>query len=238
MILTNRSQLDATLGWVLDTNAHPAAYFIWLAPSDPTDLPAPLRGAPVIGSDGSDLLGRLQEAVHSTSSGVVVLRGGLSALSPSEKRTLDVRREQLLDLDCTLVFIESVDREPALRRDLPNVMSIVREHFRLVRPSWDDDDMWPAAAGPWGRFAARLPEIFTHGSIIFSKGKAHFKVGPIDTCPKCGHKPTRGRTQLTFRYAPATTQVQEVDAWVCQCGEVYVPGDIARAAHQRAFATS
>lgn len=99
----------------------------------------------------------------------------------------------------------------------------------------DDSGMWPAANVPWERFAARLPKVFSKGSILYSNGRAHFKAGPVDACPKCGGRPVRGMTRLAFHLAPAATREQQVEAWVCPCGEAYVPGDIARAAHRLAF---
>jgi hypothetical protein len=236
MVVHDNQTLNRTLGWVLDSEAFPAAYCVWCDPVMRLDLPYRSSTATVFGSDGGDLLGRLPNlASQSAHHGVVVLRDWLSALAPVEKRSLDVQREQLLRLDKKLIFVESTTQERAIRRELPNVISIVREHFRLVRPSWDDDDMWPAAAEPWDRFAARLPKFHSHGSILYIDGKAHFKAGPVDACPKCGARPVRGTTQITFRYAPAETRDQQVVGWVCPCGEAYVPGDVAREAHRRAF---
>ena len=102
----------------------------------------------------------------------------------------------------------------------------------------DDADMWPAAAEPRDRLVAKVPAVFTHGSIVYRNGKALFKAGPVPACPKCGARPVRGRTRITFHYAPSATREQEVDAWVCPCGEAYIPGDAARAAHAAAFASA
>ena len=224
MLFHDDQTLNLALSWALATDAHPAVYCIWFDPTMRLNLAIPPDTATVLGSDGGDLLGRLPSLVsQSPAHGVVVLRDWLSALTPVEKRSLDVHREQLLQLDKKLIFIELTTQERALRRELPSVMAIVREHFRLVRPSWDDDDMWPAPAEPWDRFAARLPKFYSHSSILYIDGEAHFKAGPVDACPRCGARPVRGTTQITFRYAPAETRDQQVVGWVCPCGEPYVP---------------
>jgi hypothetical protein len=54
-------------------------------------------------------------------------------------------------------------------------------------------------------------------------------------CPQCKIPLTQGPATLTFKHAPTATQVQQVEAWVCSCGELYVPGEIAKEAYHRAF---
>jgi hypothetical protein len=45
----------------------------------------------------------------------------------------------------------------------------------------------------------------------------------------------RGSAIIVFSHAPQQTQKQTVDAWKCQCGESYVPGEIARKAFKAAM---
>ncbi len=62
---------------------------------------------------------------------------------------------------------------------------------------------------------------------------------PVKSCPRCGTAPKRGPTTLEFVHAPAATRAQLVEGWVCpKCGERYIEGEVARAAHARAFQKS
>jgi hypothetical protein len=99
----------------------------------------------------------------------------------------------------------------------------------------ENDDLWDFIFTPFNRLVAKLPSVFTRGSVIIHHGIAHFKGSPVDKCPKCGKVPTFGTTTLTFRYAPVESQTQTVQGWICECGEKYVPGEIAKQAHHRAF---
>jgi len=89
--------------------------------------------------------------------------------------------------------------------------------------------------GRWETLAKTLPAIVTCGSIVVERGKPHFKGPPLVDCPRCKSKLNRGTATLTFRQAPPATQKQAVEAWVCSCGEFYVPGEIAKEAYLRAF---
>jgi hypothetical protein len=107
---------------------------------------------------------------------------------------------------------------------------------QVNRPAYEDDFEWDSSpVGRWETLAKTLPPIVTCGSIVVERGKPHFKGPPLVECPRCKTKLTRGAATLTFRHAPPATQRQQVAAWVCSCGEFYVPGEIARDAYLRAF---
>jgi hypothetical protein len=104
---------------------------------------------------------------------------------------------------------------------------------------YEDDFQWNgSSAGRLETLAKTLPPIVTRGSIVVERGEPHFKGPPLVECPRCNTKLTHGTATLTFRHAPTATQEQRVEAWVCACGEFYVPGRIAREAYLRAFQRS
>lgn len=116
-------------------------------------------------------------------------------------------------------------------------MSDLKEACVPVRRSMlEDDYLWDSTSvGRAETLAKSLPAIVTCGSTVVERGKPFFKGPPLAECPRCKTKLTRGAATLTFKYAPPDTQVQQVEAWVCCCGEYYVPGEIAREAYLRAF---
>lgn len=106
----------------------------------------------------------------------------------------------------------------------------------LKRSVLEDDYLWDSTSvGREATLAKTLPAMITCGSTLVERGKPHFKGAPLAECPRCRTKLTRGTASVTFKHAPAPTQVQQVEAWVCSCGEFYVPGEIAREAYLRAF---
>src|SRR5437868_91502 len=99
-----------------------------------------------------------------------------------------------------------------------------------------NDFQWDSTrVGRQESLAKTLPPIVSRGSIVVERGKPHFKGPPLVDCPRCQSKLSHGTATLIFRHAPAETQKQQVEAWVCSCGEFYVPGEIAKAAYIRAF---
>ncbi len=82
----------------------------------------------------------------------------------------------------------------------------------------------------------RLPAIDVRGATVINAGVAHTKAPRMIACPRCRNMLKEGTTVLRFRLAPEPTRAQQVEGWVCDCGEAYVPGVVAKAAHRRAFA--
>jgi hypothetical protein len=68
-------------------------------------------------------------------------------------------------------------------------------------------------------------------------GHALSKPEPIIPCPVCKTPLRPSKVALTFEHAPEESATQHVPGFLCDCGEFYVPGDVARDAHRRAFAT-
>ena len=81
----------------------------------------------------------------------------------------------------------------------------------------------------------RLPAIDVRGATVINAGAAHTKAPRMIACPRCGNMLKEGTAVLRFRLAPELRRMQEVEGWVCDCGEAYVPGAAAKAAHRRAF---
>jgi hypothetical protein len=148
----------------------------------------------------------------------------------------------ILQSDCTCepsVWLTDNSSSKDLRseRDSSNPL----RHFRAfrVKQVYEDDYLWDSTAvGRLEALVKTIPPIVTLGSIVVERGKAHFKGPPLVECPRCNSKLTRGTATLTFRHAPLATQQQQVEAWVCPCGEFYAPGKIAREAYIRAFGHS
>jgi hypothetical protein len=111
--------------------------------------------------------------------------------------------------------------------------------FQVNRSIYESDFRWDSTrVGRFESLAKTLPPVLTRGSIVVERGKPHFKAAPLVECPRCQSKLSRGTVTLTFRQAPAATQAQQVQGWVCPCGEFYVPGETARDAYLRAFQPS
>ena len=92
-----------------------------------------------------------------------------------------------------------------------------------------------AGAVDFESVARSLPGAVTRGSTLIVDGRPQLKRSPKISCPRCGRNMEPGRTTLVFRHAPPRTRKQRVHAWVCRCGETYIPGTIAREAYRRAF---
>lgn len=75
----------------------------------------------------------------------------------------------------------------------------------------------------------------TRGSTIFIDGKPRFKSPQVIVCPRCGEVLRPGKATIIFKHAPDATHEQEVEGLICKCGEQYIPGIAARAAHSRAM---
>jgi len=82
---------------------------------------------------------------------------------------------------------------------------------------------------------ATMPRVITRDSTIVVNGKPQFKSRPSIPCPRCQQELRPGKATIHFKHAPADRRDQEVDALVCQCGEAYVSGEIARRAYGRAM---
>src|SRR5262249_6721638 len=114
-------------------------------------------------------------------------------------------------------------------------------HSYHVRPPDDppvyaEDYLWASPGGAsMEALAATLPPVVTYGSTVVERGRAHFMGPPLVECPRCGGQMQRRQVALSFKHAPEASRSQEVEAWVCSCGERYVPGPAARAAYLRAF---
>ncbi len=145
----------------------------------------------------------------------------------------------VIQSDCTVESFREYSTPNQSSQDFPrqwepNALRAFRS-FR-VKPVYEDDFQWDSTAvGRWQTLAKTLPAIVTRGSIVVERGKPHFKGPPLVECPRCKNKLTQGTARLTFRHAPLATQVQQVEAWVCSCGEFYVPGEVAKDAYTRAF---
>jgi YgiT-type zinc finger domain-containing protein len=195
----------------------PAVFCVWL--DDPQALATVTAACRASGSEprllaGREGLERYLAEENTPASGVVLIEAGLSSVPRPERQKVNRARQRLLRAQ-VVVLVERQEEESALRVDYPDIFSIAKSHHRIGLPSEDEP---PFIAAP--RATRRLPEIPPDFVI---------------PCPRCGEVMRRGRTTLTFHLAPEATRSQEVDGWVCSCGERYVPGDIAQEAHRRAF---
>ena len=96
-------------------------------------------------------------------------------------------------------------------------------------------DVDTGGACPLSIIAKRLPPVVTRGATVIHQGIVHFKQAPQIPCPRCGEILQPGDTTLVFEDAPPGQKEQRVFGWVCPCGEAYVPGQTAKAAHAAAF---
>lgn len=104
---------------------------------------------------------------------------------------------------------------------------------------YEDDYLFDtASAHSMASLGRSLPRVVTRGPTLILEGRPQFKSPPRIPCPRCDHELQRGTTIIIFKNAPVGCRKQEVEGWVCECGETYVPGDIARAAYQAAFRES
>ena len=163
--------------------------------------------------------------------------GAFSTVTPSSRYHLNAARDRLLDLHRKMVFVEPLLAEPELRRDLPDIFSVVRSVFHLTAPMYEHDVLFDTGgANRLATIASHLPPVVARDSALVHGGKVHFKAPPTVPCPRCGRILTRGTTTIDFEYAPRASRRQRVEGMGrCACGEAYVPGHRARAAYIRAF---
>ncbi len=164
-----------------------------------------------------------------------VYSGFLSSSPPELRSVINARRSRFLALPQRTLFVEPAAKEAEIRRDFPDVLSVVRETFRLETPLLEDDWRWNTGGGGLEAVARALPEVVTVGATLIVKGRVHRKAGNLISCPRCGTPLRPGTTEIVFANAPLPSRTQRVEALVCKCGEAYVPGGVARAAHERAF---
>jgi hypothetical protein len=165
-----------------------------------------------------------------------VVAGAFSTIPADARYALNAGRDRLLDLGRKLIFVEPAIAEAELRRDFPDIFSVVRGVFHHTSPIYEHDDRFDTGgACRLSTIASRLPPVVTRGSAIVHGGKVHFKAPSVILCPRCGKALERGKATIFFEYAPRESSRQAVDGWVCSCGESYVPGPKARAAYIRAF---
>jgi hypothetical protein len=204
------------------------------------------RSVGVLDVRGGDLESMLvSELEASRPPEIDIVSGAFSTIPKAARYTLNAGRDRLLDFGRKLVFVEPAAEEVELRRDLPDIFSVVREVFHVTAPVHEhdtvpiyehDDRFDTGGACRLATIASSLPPVVTRGSAILHGGKVHFKAPPSIPCPKCGQILVRGKTTIDFEYAPRASRRQIVDGWVCPCGESsYVPGSQARAAYLRAF---
>jgi hypothetical protein len=235
-------QLDEYLPFALRETDKPAMFVVfqnrpesisWLL----NTLHQVTRSVGVLDVRGHDLESMLvSELEASRAPEIDIVNGAFSTIPKAARYNLNAGRDRLLDLGRKLVFVEPATEELELRRDLPDIFSVVREVFHFTPPIYEHDDLFDTGgACRLATIASRLPPVVARGSAILHGGKVHFKAPPAIPCPKCGTVLTRGKTAIDFEYAPSSTRHQIVDGWVCPCGESYVPGSRARAAYLRAF---
>ena len=229
------------LRWCLRNAGQPALFCAWK--NDVSEVAAVLESCRAAGADAEliDLAGtawidRLAEQEAASVNHVAVLRRGLSAVLLSDRPGVNLRRDAILAIPRKIVFVEPTDQEGPLKRDFADIFSCVRDNFYFDPPPYEEDFLFDNThAVSFESVARRLPAVETKGSTIIEAGIAHYKVKPRIECPRCGRQLRPGRTTLRFRHAAEQTRNQEVQAQVCECGEAHVSGDVARAAHQRAF---
>ena len=241
-------QLDEYLAFALEAANKPSWFVVFQ--NQPGSLQRILNAcrqvtwsAEVVDVKGRDLESVLLSERTSRPPEIDVVSGAFSTIPAAARYTLNAGRDRLLDLGRKLVFVEPATQEVELRRDLPDIFSVVREVFHVTAaahehaaPIYEHDDLFDTGgACRLATIASRLPPVVTRGSAIIHGGKVHFKAPQAVPCPKCGTILTRGKTTIDFEYAPSSTRHQIVDGWVCPCGESYVPGSRARAAYLRAF---
>ena len=94
--------------------------------------------------------------------------------------------------------------------------------------AYQDDYLWDTGdAGGLETIRASLPALLMAGETIIRHGRPRFKAPRKISCPRCTSELRRGKVTIVFRHAPAGEREQQVEGWVCDCGEAYVPGGIA-----------
>ena len=242
MGLTSLATEHELFAWSLESAPAPAFFFVWQ--DDLADLGSVLEPCQALGikplvisADGRGLFERLPLQQLAEQPGmVVVVVGGLSDVPSAARQDLDRLRGRFLALESKLVFAEPAIQEPALRRDYPDLFAVARGSFHFNLPAYENDYLWDSAnVQRFDTLVKTLPPMVTRGATIIDRGRPHFKGPPPVQCPKCGTALIPGTTSLTFKHAPALSKLQMVKAWVCSCGESYVPGEAARQAHRAAF---
>jgi hypothetical protein len=222
----------------LDPSHAPAVFVVWQEDVDPAPILEICRSADAgrVETMEPEWLPRIFEGKSAEDAAtVLVLPCGLSGIPTAERPRFNAARDRILGLGKKILFVENFREESALRDDYPDIFSVVRHSFHLEIIG-DDYLFDNGSAGQLETLRAAYPPSFARGSVLFSHGKPSFKAAPKIECPNGHGFLKRGKTTISFQHAPATNRDQIVDGWVCpDCGESYVPGDVARLAHARAF---
>jgi len=242
MQVASEEALSDALAWALDAAAPPAMVVVFQRSA--VDVSVPLAACRsvtesviAVATPGSDWLSRgLSAGGAAAPPQIELLVGALSSIPGNQRSVFNAARDLILTLKRKIVFVEAEDKSTELHRDFPDVFACVRQEFHLQ--DFDDDEDYLFDSGGARRLstlARRLPPIIKRGVTLIEGGRVHFKSPPQIPCPKCGRILERGIATIVFQLAPEATQRQTAPGWVCPCGESYVPGPAARAAHARAF---
>jgi YgiT-type zinc finger domain-containing protein len=238
----SETKIFESLIWALEASGHPAMFAIFYENIDIDQLTLEIgrrltSRVALVEIPGGDLESSLRDnQERSERPGVDVVAGALSALPANQRAAVNASRDRILELGTKLVFIEPMSKKYELYRDFPDLFSVVRSAVHISGPAFEDDHLFDnSPAWRLSTIACRLPQAITRGATLIHQGVVHSKDSPRIECPKCGEVLVRGTTQITFTHAPEATRIQRVSGWVCPCGEAYVPGEIAQAAHRRAF---
>lgn len=238
----SEEQLTEYLTFALAETDRPAMFFVFQ--DRPESVPWLLQtcrqvsmSVGVVEAKGGDLESLLRsEQEMSRPPEINLVIDAFSTAPASSRYRLNAARDRLLDLNRKMVFVEPALAEPELRRDLPDIFSVVRTVFHFTSPVYEHDVLFDTGgANRLATIASHLPPVVARDAVLVRGGKVHFKAPPTIPCPKCGGILTRGTTTIDFEYAPRASRRQVVEGWVCACGEAYVPGPRARAAYIRAF---
>jgi hypothetical protein len=226
------------LAWGLEAAEAPALYLVLDEVHDrvPGALAAQLGPRVRITRTGPQGPGWLERLLGQPPGDAIdIVEGGLSSLPQMQRGAFNAGRERLITPGRKLVFVEPRGKTQELLRDFPDVISVVREIF-AIQPAYADDHLYESGeAWRLRAIARRLPPVLTRGATIVQSGKVHYKQAPQIHCPRCGQVLRRGTTTMVFHHAPPAQREQPVSAWICPCGESYVPGAVAREAHALAF---
>jgi hypothetical protein len=97
----------------------------------------------VVDVGGRDLESMLRaEQQASRPPEIDIVNGAFSTIPQAARYTLNAGRDRLLDLGRKLVFVEPATQELELRRDLPDIFSVVREVFHFTAPMYEHDDLF------------------------------------------------------------------------------------------------
>ena len=160
---------------------------------------------------------------------VVIVTG---ALSRSTERQDPALRERLIALKRSILLVEPEEMKGELPKFFPGFFRGGFSQYSLS----SDHQFDTGNSYPLSRIASTLPPAVTRGETLIVGGRVRRKSTEILDCPACGKPMRRGSTTITFHDAPEAMRVQNVDGWISDCGESYVPGSIAKEAHKRAFA--